>query len=215
MKKLLALASVMLSSALAATVTTVPADLFKPTPAKIEDLCKKAQVTAADTALNALTRRVQQVKDGGAADIIFDGGVGGVNVQIQGAGVSAYNICAGRTTRLEAMPNTAELLAASPVLVYINGTVPELANARAWRAVLVLLGADGKELARLTPSSTSLGEPNYWKASCSGGRCAWRGGNVYRFIPAPPFDTVLPVGSKLRVLATFGQGVQQIDLEVK
>lgn len=215
MKKLLALAAVMLPSALAAPIATVPNDLFHPTPAKVEDLCKKAQVTAADTSLNALTRRVQQVKDGGAADIIFDGGVGGVNVQIQGVGVSAYNICAGRTTRLEAMPSTADLLAASPVLVYINGSVPELANARAWRAVLVLLGPDGKELGRLMPSSASLGEPNYWKASCSGGRCAWRGGNVYRFTPDPPFNTALPTGSKLRVLATFGQGVQQIDLEVK
>ncbi|GMA15102.1 hypothetical protein E5F05_11570 [Deinococcus metallilatus] len=215
MKKLLTLATIMLPSALAAPVTTVPADLFHPTPAKVEDLCKKAQTTAADTSLNALTRRVQQVNDGGTADIIFDGGVGGVNVQLQGVGVSAYNICAGRTTRLEAMPSTADLLAASPVLVYINGSVPELANVRTWRAVLVLLGPDGKELARLTPSSASLGEPNYWKASCSGGRCVWRGGNVYRFTPASPFDTVLPAGSKLRVLATFGQGVQQLDLGVK
>ncbi|MEF2277844.1 hypothetical protein V3W47_05995 [Deinococcus sp. YIM 134068] len=41
------------------------------------------------------------------------------------------------------------------------------------------------------------------------------GRNVYRFLPEAPFNAALLAGSKVRVLASFGQGVQQFDLQVR
>lgn len=215
MNKLLALAALSLSPALAAPATTVPTDFLRPSLATVEDRCKKAQATAANTALDATARRVQQAKEGGGTTTLFDDSEGGVSVHLQSVAASAYVICAGRTTRLEAIPSAQEVLSFSPVVVFIDGTVTDLERAETWRATLVVIGPDGKELGRLTPTSTSVVEYGSWKESCRLNRCAWVGRNVYRFLPEAPFNSVLPAGSKVRVLASFGQGVQQFDLQVK
>lgn len=215
MNKLLALAALSLSPALAAPATTISTDFFRPSVATVEDRCKKAQVTAANTSLTPATRRAQQAREGGGTTTLFDDGEGGVKVELQSVAASAYVVCAGRTTRLEDIPSAEEVLSFSPVVVFIDGTVPELERAETWRATLVVIGPDGKELGRLTPSSTSVVEYGYWKQNCRLNRCTWVGRNVYRFLPEAPFNAALPAGSKVRVLASFGQGVQQFDLQVK
>lgn len=215
MKTLLFLAALSLSSALAAPVATLPADFFRPSVQAVEDRCARAQVTAANPALGTAARQAQQARDGGGTTVLFDDGEGSVKVQLQSVAASAYVICAGRTTRQEDIPSAEELRSFSPVVVFIDGTVSELERAGTWRATLVVIGPDGKELGRLTPTSTDVASWDYWKQNCRLGRCTWVGRNVYRFLPEAPFDTVLPVGAKVRVLASFGQGVQQFDLPVK
>lgn len=211
-----ALAALSLSLALAAPATTIPADFLRPSVKVVEDRCEKARVTAADPSLDASARRAQQARDGGGTTTLFDDGEGGVSVQLQGVAASAYVICADRTARLEALPGPEEVRSFSPVVVFIDGTVPELERAETWRATLALIGPDGQELGRLTPSSTDVASWAYWKQSCRLNRCPWVGRNVYRFLPEEaPFNAVLPVGTRLRVSASFGQGARQFDLTVK
>lgn len=213
MKRLLMLCTLLSASALAqVTPKPVARDLLAPSPERLAELCTLAQKTASDTTLNALTRRVQQVKDGGVGEIVYD--AGSTAIRLQGAGVSAYNTCAYRTTRLEAMP-APERLAGLPLLVYVAGRVSELEQARAWRTVLVFLDGSGKELARLTPERSELGELADWKTDCSASRCAWGGQNTYYFTPDAAAREAFSKASTLRLLASFGQGIQQVDLPIQ
>lgn len=110
-------------------------------------------------------------------------------------------------------PSDERLLQIPPILT-VEGEASSLAVARGERASLVLLGADGRELARLGFTVARLGNLEDWAATCEGGPCRWAGRNTYFFYPdrAPAFAGALPFAAKLRVVVTRGQDSAAFDL---
>jgi hypothetical protein len=119
------------------------------------------------------------------------------------AGV-AYALCRKRALDLQTPVSVASL---PPTLdVSVRGSVDSLRTAAGWAAVVVLLDANGDELARRSPLSSTTADPGLWRVSCSKS-CTWYGQNLYRYDLANAPEGL----AKLRLLISRGRGVETRD----
>lgn len=134
-------------------------------------------------------------------------------VRLQPPAVGAAFACQNALRDGFPRPSDERLLQIPPILT-VESEASSLAVARGERVNLVLLGADGRELARLGFTVARLGNLQEWAATCDGGPCRWTGRNTYFFYPerVPAFAGALPFAAKLRVVVTRGQDSAAFDL---
>lgn len=125
---------------------------------------------------------------------------------------TAYNTCASVAERLEAEPPISKF---KPGFLIVNSTSKalNLAEAKGYRTMLALIGADGKEILRITPTESQIGRATDWSPSCTGsGPCYWLGRNTFLFDVTPEVLNAAKDAVTLRILLSRGDGVETLDV---